>query len=76
MKNIPILITQDLAEAITETAKHFGLSREDLLEQALGLFIDWRAANLTMPDTEEQKSAAITRFADKLFGNNSRHSCF
>ena len=75
MKNVPLILPKDLADSILEVAKHFNLSKEDFLEQAIGLFLDWREFDACRPLSEEGKLEAIKKFAEKIFGEESCRRC-
>lgn len=75
-KNVPVFVSKSLAEDIAATAEHFGLSKQELLEQAISIFIDWRSAGLCAPYSEAEKLAMIYKYAQKVFESPTRQSCF
>jgi len=77
MKSVPLLISQPLASAISEAATLFRLSKEELLTQAIGLFLDWREAGFCEPLSDEEKERQIQRFADRIFNSDEpNRRCF
>ena len=74
MKNV-FVINPTLSETIIDIANLFGLSQEELLEQAINLFLDWREFNFCKPLNDDEKLRQIQQFADKVFGDEPNHRC-
>ena len=53
---------------LNDAAKTLGLSRDELLNQSLALYLDWRIFDpLGKPLTEKEKSESIKKFAEDVF---------
>lgn len=70
-----IIIQGNLARDILEASKVIRLSKEELLEQSLSLFLEWRLMGFCEPTNDEEKLKQIYEFAEKIFNGAPVRRC-